>query len=386
MPHGLPSADDILCRRVQFFSLDTNVIHGKGFRFDVGALHVLKTQRPKWMTVQMTEVVVKEVFAQRMETVLEADKQLITAISTLKRHAAMDVEKVNAELVMLKIQESAQIHFESQINRFVSGLDGGVLLTSGDGLAGEMFRRYFAVLPPFENRSDKKSEFPDAAALLVLEEFAEEYDTKGILISNDRGWAAFAAASSKLYCVKTLEEFTNLFAASDASAAIVVDKVRNGLRDPTSDLYAQLVEAIRDHAHSAGWRVGDLYSGYNLRLEGYVYETSVEGIAPYVDDIRGWIDEENPSQYLVELTVCATVEVSVDVTFFHTDGFDRDESSMGSETSKKEEEIEIGVFLICTGEFVAAPVEQWDVEIEIASADYSVDLGEVNPDFGGDED
>ena len=49
--------------------------------------------------------------------------------------------------------------------------------------------------PPFEEPDKKKHEFPDAIALLSLEEWAEVNKTRILAVSCDRGWAAFAAES-----------------------------------------------------------------------------------------------------------------------------------------------------------------------------------------------
>lgn len=68
MPSGLPSAQALLeDKSVEFFSIDTDVIQGLGFKFSEGALRALPWQRPSWLTIQQTEIVEREVHAHRME-------------------------------------------------------------------------------------------------------------------------------------------------------------------------------------------------------------------------------------------------------------------------------------------------------------------------------
>ena len=66
MPKGPPSPDQIIGRKVTFFSIDTNVMEGKGFDFNRGALNVLHLQRPAWMTLQLSDIVEREVNDHRL--------------------------------------------------------------------------------------------------------------------------------------------------------------------------------------------------------------------------------------------------------------------------------------------------------------------------------
>ncbi len=64
MPKGPPSPDHIIGRKTTFFSIDTNVMEGKGFDFNRGALNVLHRQRPAWMTLRLSDIVEREVHGQ----------------------------------------------------------------------------------------------------------------------------------------------------------------------------------------------------------------------------------------------------------------------------------------------------------------------------------
>lgn len=192
MPKGSPPPDHIIGRKVTFFSIDTNVLEGKGFDFNHGALNVLHKQRPAWMTLRLSDVVEREVYAHRMHDLTEAKQKLDSALNHMRRKAALDVAKVATELDALTVLESGANQFKSELQSFVKGMGGEILPTSGATLASDLFDRYFAVKPPFELVQDKKFEFPDAAALLVLEQYAKDQEEVGVLISNDKGWRSFA--------------------------------------------------------------------------------------------------------------------------------------------------------------------------------------------------
>lgn len=242
------------------------------------------------------------------------------------------------------------------------------------------------MLPPFEVGETKKFEFPDAAALLVLEQYAKDQAGMGVLISNDKGWRSFANQSNHLFCVKSLEEFTGLFAALSEHAKNLLVKMQESLEVPTSVCKAVLQDAIRTHVADAEWSVDDIYSSSAHRLEGEAYDASVIDFSPDFQSMQGWFTDEDSPLYVVELPVSISVEISVSVAFYQWDSVDHEEIPMGSQEISVPMDIDVSVFLISSGELIASPVEEWDIKVEITSGSYSVEVGEVNLDYGDDED
>ena len=176
MPKGNPPPDHIIGRKVSFFSIDTNIFEGKGFDFNRGALNVLHGQRPNWMTLQLSAIVEREVFAHRLRDLKDVDKKLHEALNYIRRKTSLDVSQLESAANALSIVDTAKDQFETEIRSFVSELGGNILATNGNTLAHDLFELYFSQQSPFELIKDKKSEFPDAAALLVLEQFAKDHN------------------------------------------------------------------------------------------------------------------------------------------------------------------------------------------------------------------
>ena len=386
MPNGLPTPDQIIGRKVAFFSIDTNVMEGKGFDFNRGALNVLQKQRPTWMTLRLSDIVEREVYAHRMRDLTEAKQKVDSALHHMRRKAALNVTRVAAELDALTVLEAGERQFKNDLQLFVAGLGGVVLPTSGETLASDMFERYFAVRPPFEVAEGKKFEFPDAAALLVLERYAKDNAEIGVLISNDKGWRSFANKSAFLFCVKTLEEFTALFTAMSDHDQQLLAKIQESLKVQASGCYELLQDAINSHVSEAEWSVDELYSESADRLEGDAYEASVVEFNPNFDSMQGWFTDEDSPLYVVELPVTISVSVYVSVSFYKWDSIDHEDIFMGSQEISVPMDIDVSVFFTSSGELVASPVENCDIEVEIAAGSYSVDAGEVNLDYGDDDD
>lgn len=382
MPDGLPTAEQLLGKEIGFFSIDTSVIQANGYKFDSAPLSALKLQIPRWISVQLTEIVQREISAHRMKSVKEASQKLTSASKDLARLAALEMGDVNKAFAALNAEHAAEQYFDNQLKQFVGSLRGAILPVDGPRLAKQMFERYFACSPPFEAR--KKEEFPDAASLLVLEDFARENNTKGILISGDKGgWAAFAKESQYLYCLPALDAFTALFETHGPNAETVLQKVRGELTNSASDLSLLLEESLQNHVAGSFWTVDDLYSNFNVRLEADVWEVTLIEHEVDPDAIRLWIVENDPTSCVVELTATLRVDTSISVEFFQRDWVDGGDFSVGTDDVIRTVELEVEVFLTCRGELLEGVAEDWDVGVDIAGGDYTVDVGEIDPDFSG---
>lgn len=386
MPKGLPSAEALMARSVTFFSIDTDVIQALGYKFSEGALHALALQRPSWVEIRLTEIVEREVMAHRTEPVGKAITELLSALANTQRLTSTDLHAIKEQVDAMHLADKTRDRFAGEFAHFLERLGGVVLPLDGEKLAKMMFDRYFEQRPPFEQRKDKKHEFPDAAALLVLEEHAKSKKTQGVLISQDEGWSKFAQESEHLYCVKSLEEFAALFESTGKNAEEVIDKIVNALNDSASDLYQQLDSEIRFHADHSDWEVGEIYTGYTHRVEGAVIGTRyVDGTIDF-DSISIWFVEHDPSMCTVELTVTITFDLDIEADFFQYDTIDHDEFSAGSAVASRQVEVELELFIECRGDLLASQVDDWDIDFNVPKGEYLVDVGEVEPDYSSDYD
>lgn len=381
MPQGLPTAAALIEHRaVTFFSIDTDIIQSHGYKFGGGALHALALQRPHWFQVHLTDVVAREVLAHRMEAVSKAVQEMHTAISAVQRVVGQDLRQIKDAFDVLDSERLAWERFTNELQGFVTRLGGCVLPLDGHTLAHDLFVRYFAQLPPFEIK--KKSEFPDAASLLVLESYAKNHGTQGIVVSKDGGWAAFAKESDYLYHVSSLDELVALFESKGEKADKVKEKLIQELSDPASELSHQLEAALENHVAGAFWNLDDIYSGFSLRVEAEVNQVDYHESDIDLDGIGLWLVEHDPTVCTVEVSVTVTVDLDIGIEFFQYDTFDHEEIGMGSEEISRRVEVGIDLFLMCQGDLLDTSVDEWDIGFEIEGGDYRVEVGEVNPDYG----
>jgi len=378
MPEGKPTPGQLWNGDISFFSIDTDVIQGAKYNFEEGALNQLHTQLPKSMELQLTEVVASEVVKHLMAPVLKSIQEIQSGAASLKRKTDIPIDQITDTLKGLAPEQSARAYFRKRVEDYAEKCRGGILPMEGDGILSELFRRYFASEAPFELNAAKKSEFPDAAALLVLETYAVENDAVGIVISNDGGWSDFANQSDYLYCIKTLDELTALFTASGEVASTIHAAIRSAIEDRSSSLRSELNDALKDHVDNASWDVGEIHSDTGARVEAEVWDVKLLDHDLDIDDTSIWNDEEDPSTWLVEVTVKVKVDVRTSFTTYVWDSIDREELALSSNLADVEEEIEVSAYLTCLDVLPDSAPHHWNVQIEIASGAYSVDVGEVS--------
>src|ERR1035441_10614455 len=80
--------------------------------------------------------------------------------------------------------------------------------------AEEIFDRYFGATPPF-SEGKKKSEFPDAFAIQVLERWAEDHDEIIYVVSGDKDWQKSCTDKQRLLHLSTLDSFLDQVTKQD---------------------------------------------------------------------------------------------------------------------------------------------------------------------------
>ncbi len=332
------------------------------------------------MKLQITEVVASEIVNHRLEPVLTAIQQFKSASDQLKRVAQTPLEMIDTSFEALNAAQCAAEMYRQQVLDYATRCRGAVLPIGGPDQAAELFNRYFAEAAPFAKRKEKKTEFPDAMSLLLLERYAKEYRTRGIIASKDAGWTAFAEASDYLFAVESIEELAALFAATTEHAQALKAKVLEAVRNEGSSLRVLLNEALEEHAAQSQWDAEDVYSGSH-RIETEVSEINVTSYTIDENSINVWQLEDDPSTWSVEIEVAISVKVGVSVEFFVWDSIDREELSLGFDSYNVEEVISVAAYLSCTGVRLDNDPQTWHFETDISPASYSITGFEAEPDF-----
>lgn len=384
MPKNLPTAAKAW-EDVTFFSIDTNLIQAAGYSFAQGALHQLPNQLPESIGLQLPEIVVQEIVKHRMASVHKAHNNLQGAADELQRLTTIDVSEVRNSVEKLSAIEAASQRFTQEVHDYAAQCRGEVLPTAGSDAVTSLFADYFAQRPPFGLSERKKSEFPDAMCLWQLEQYANDKHTIGIIASDDKGWQQYAAESKTLYCARSIDELTELFAATNEHASSIKKKIAVAVNDAGSPLGTALADALNRHIGNSEWDASEVYTGSAYRVETETYDTDVAEYS--IDgDASIWSVKGERTTWIVELTARVKVNVHLSVEFFAWDSIDKEELSLGSQSFPTQQDVEVEVFLTCSDVHLETEPSDWNTDIEIADSSYSLDGFQVDPDYGAEYD
>jgi hypothetical protein len=308
VPNGLPTSDELTTRRVGAFSLDTSIIEAAAFRFHEGALKQLAGQLPPWLCLWMPDVLEREVKQHRMEAVRRSIQQIKGAQVDLRRFLSGSGGDLPAYMDPDPWLGQAERLFDEQLSSFLHAHNGSILGSGSAPIAKELFDRYFEQKPPFGGGRDKKHEFPDGAALLLLERMAQTKNTMVLTVSGDGGWQAYADQSPNLYCIKTLAELTDLFVSRSPEIVEFSSRVRAYLS--LADFHKEVRGLLGTKIHGLPWF---LYSEPVARYEvdAQVLDARLDSFEVIPESLRVWSTSADHSACVAEVGV--DVDATLDV-------------------------------------------------------------------------
>lgn len=198
--------------RIGALSLDTQVLRGQNYNLGSPTMLALKQFSGTSISLVLSEVVVSEIRGHLIQGAAEAREKLASAFKEMRRKHYQLIDEIE---ILHTVPESPPEVAERIITKLKMDFGFHVLAIKDDLNINELLRRYFDSAPPFEARAEKKSEFPDAIALLSLNAWASKSDTMIIVISRDVGWRLFAEESHQLICVDEIATALDLFNKED---------------------------------------------------------------------------------------------------------------------------------------------------------------------------
>jgi hypothetical protein len=351
-------------------SVDTCIYQQHGFRLESGQLRHLEQFSGTPGVVVMSDVVQHEVLAHMVNEAVKAKSKLKGALEDARDHWPTAAGAPTPSDILGT--ETAEVVTAGRLDAFLCRCGGEVINASGRVDIADLMKRYFQPSLPFERSGDKKHEFPDAVALIALESWAEEHNKPILLVSNDRGWQAFAEASNRLSWVAELGEALELFQKRDATRTQLVAHV-TALLEAEAESWGGLRE-LASLLNSTMW-VEDASAMFDYEVDLQVDVTEVKFVDDPVQGSLRAIDYSNGA-----LTVIGKFEAtaSVEATFdFVMDGVD------------------LGGCVVSEGKTVNFEAlitfeepggnELQAVDIELVRRTHKLDFGHIEPDYS-DED
>lgn len=352
------------------FTLDTTEFHRAGYNFQSKILKALGQFTDTDVSLLFSEVVLNEVHAHIRDDIKAKSDQVRSALRQIGKAAAITMDPSQTMLgAGIPVDVSARA--AELIDAFLAEVGAEQLPVDNGPTVRQLHDLYFGSHPPFSAKADKKSEFPDAIALLSMQHWAEQQDGFVLAVSNDGDWTRFAEQSPRVIVVPALAPALNLFNSDDAFVA------------------------ARLAANLAGGTALSLRARIDAALESAIEIFDVEASAPYYYEtsdefatVNEWevaeprfdvVDSDADFVTLAfPLVVKATFEASF--TFTVRDGIDKDYISIGGANTSTTEHFDVQILVTVARDDESPDPEIIDLETDISSL--SVDFGQVEVDYG----
>ncbi len=357
-------------------TLDTNIFDQNGLRLESGLLAELNQFKNGTAQFILSEVVVKEVVRHIEEKCKKAAEGLDASVRKAKENHVVPSDIIAIFEAIINDAEDTKNITEKRFNAFQekTGLE---IIPATTTNMDAVLKRYFETAAPFEPTGNKKAEFPDAIALLSLEQWAVTNRQKTLIISDDAGWANFAKDSEWLDVEKDLASALAKFQEHKI-------KVENFISELVRDVEAgtaEISQSINDH-------IADALESLDIEVDGHSHHRWEQGHSQLTyqdyrfvtvnDQYQTKLVKANSEQIVFSSKVHIKAQVDCEFYIYAWDSIDKEEINLGSVSGVTNEEFEVAILIKLAGEFNDG-FEEFDLEsLEFLDSSIHIDFGDID--------
>lgn len=293
----------------------------------------------------------------------------------LTSSAALTTLKSATEAACVEVQESPS----QRLGRWIKKT-GILVVDAGDFVQVEdLSALYFGSEAPFSSEGKKKSEFPDAIALLTLQGWANFNGTHVLAVSNDADWKRFCDGSSEVHLVQDLGAALSAFQTPNAANVCRALFMSLDDGDPYK-LEEKLLSALNKKRQRLRVRLDVEDTPLAETIEGFSIEiTSVElpQFDHSSDDFKPVSHDSATGKTVIEVTAWASAVITWQLSFCSWDATKRKSVTLGGGVYRDEQQFEFKALVRVSGNLRISRID-----IEPTTVD-SV-LSELSPQWYGD--
>lgn len=367
--------------KVGAITLDTSIFDAQGLRLESGLLKQLEQFRDSATKFILSEIVKKETISHLTEKAKEAHSNIDKSLKQAKEHWHIKDEELEKIKNSIFGDYKAQEFTFERFSNFEKATSLQIINAQDNVMIGDLIEKYFQAKPPFSETGKKKNEFPDAIALISLENWANKNKTKICVVSSDNDWKNFCDGSDILIYVDDFAVALGLFQLQDADdiCRYLSERYEKGELDNVQQAITNALE----------YKISDIdispeaNSGFYWELEST--EISLNDFEFTLIDHPNIIFRPvnlDDNMLVVESKLSIDVNIECSFSFSVWDSIDRDYVSMGSSSNNIQTNLDVDILVSFVGDLnkIGAEFEVNDVEIEMKTPDV-IDFGEVEPDW-----
>jgi PIN domain len=366
-------------------TIDTNTFIHSGIALETGLLGQLEQFKDAPVDLILPEIVTREVLKHLQQITKDGRDRGLAVLTRLEQlQLVPEADREGLKELAHKVVDSRDAA-RQRLARFLEATGAETVRASLCSIE-ELVKLYFAASPPFEPSGSKKSEFPDAIALLSLQKWALDGGKRILAVSEDKGWAAFAERSEQIDVEKdlgkALETLQEHAAAAEAAVANFMEAIVSGaLPDIATTINDGLTASLADWVFAADGSSSFFFEPNSTVLRFGSYELEKNG-----DDYDITVVRLGNELVTARIGVTFTATAEADFSLAIWDGVDREYVGMGNASAESKEEFE-GAFLITIYGDLGGLLGEVEVgDIEVVEAIDSVDFGEIEFDYGDPDD
>lgn len=366
-------------------TIDTSVFDNNGIALEKGLLNQLDQFKDGPVQVLVSEIVDYEVTAHLTEKIKGARAKINQALRDARNQLQItDKDVSNARSMIFNSGEDIDVA-KARLKDFYDKTGASIIECDGRVDVSNLVSMYFEYIAPFETGADKKNEFPDALALLSLEEWAESNDVRILAISSDKGWEKYSNTSKRIDVLDNLSDAISHFQPHNFAKEIIDTIKDNYVKGIENDVTASIKQGIIDSLDGIDIHIDASSSFYFEEDDVHaVYEDHElygdPSGTPEVNVIR--VEGE---LLVLQLTAYVTCEVHASFSLSVWDSIDKEYVGMSSTDCSVEEKYPTEVLVYMSGDF-SKGLEYIEVDdVEVIDVPSHVQFGEIELDWGHDE-
>lgn len=364
-------------------TLDTCIFDAQGLQLESGLLKRLSQFRHRPTKFILSQIVKNEVITHLKEEAKKSKNETEKAFKSIKRYWQIEENEIDSiKKTIFKNLEPEKIASD-RFDKFVELTSLELVEAQENIKINELIERYFQSQPPFADTGKKKTEFPDAIALMSLESWAKKKDTKMVVVTMDNDWIKFCENSKYLLVVNELPLALSLF--------------QNQLYDYDADYICSYLskkydeDNLKDIVEVTESRLQNLINDVDFYPEAYSnfcysdeIEASYEGFEFRVFEkpniIFRAIDYDSES-IVVEAELIVTINIEVNFSFYVKDFIDKDYVSLADDSvaTRVSLDANILVTLVANSDNTEEEFQVEDIEVNLSTTSKAIDFGQVEP-------
>jgi len=364
-------------------TLDTSIFDSNGLKLETGLIKKLDQFKAGPANFLISEIVLRELSNHLLKRVRDVRGKVERAIDACQDHLVFNQALLSQAKETLLPQQDDEAIVNKRLTDFIENT--GLFIVPADNKVNltELIDRYFQSKAPFGD-SSKRSEFPDAIALMSLEAWARDNKTKVIAVSGDKDWAEFGNDSEYVDVVTDLAGAIAVFQPHNIAYAFCLKlaeelprggarKFREAIDNYLSKTIPELnltPDASADYYFDADY-VEVTYNDFE-----FVFESGKALLQPV---------EIDADKIVIESKIIVKAEASCSFDLSMWDSIDKEYFSLSSTDANVDLDFETELLITLTGNFDEGLDGLEIDDFEILSIPTDIDFGYIQPDYGDDE-